>query len=208
MPLGRSTLNKLKSSLILLIFIVTACNEVKEPLPILGQKLLNDKGEEIDHTISKFRFLNQNNQMVTRSDYEGKVYIADFFFTTCKGICPQMTKQLARAQNELKGVNYRILSHTVNPEHDSTDVLLAYANKMDADLSNWDFVTGNAQTIYRMAASYKIAAVKDTTQPIPFVHSEYLVLIDKKMRIRGLYDGTDSLEVNKLIEDTKWLVKQ
>ena len=138
----------------------------------------------------------------------GKVYIADFFFTTCKTICPQMTLQLARAQKELKGEDYFILSHTVNPEYDTTAVLLSYANAMGADLTNWDFVTGDAQKIYRQAASYQVVALADTTQVIPFVHSEYLVLVDKQKRVRGLYDGTDSLEVNKLIEDTKWLIRQ
>ncbi len=202
---GNSILSKLKISL--LILLVWACGEPKQPLPIYGQKQFNEKGEEVDHTVSKFKFVNQNNELVTQEKFQGKVYIADFFFTTCKTICPEMTIQLARAQKALKGQDYRILSHTVNPEYDTTDILLAYAQKMDADLSNWDFVTGNAQKIYRQAASYQVVALEDTTQPIPFVHSEYLVLVDKKSRVRGLYDGTDTTEVNKLIEDVKWLIK-
>ena len=119
-----------------------------------------------------------------------------------------MTNQLSRVQRKLNGINFSILSHTVNPEYDTTDVLLDYAQKMGADLSNWDFVTGEAQKIYRQAATYQLTAIKDTSQPIPFVHSEFLVLVDKKNRIRGLYDGTDTTEVNNLIEDIKWLVKQ
>lgn len=202
---GNSILNKLKTSL--LILLVWACGEPKQPLPIYGQKQFNEKGKEVDHTISKFKFVNQNNELVTQEKFQDKVYIADFFFTTCKTICPEMTIQLARAQKALKGQDYRILSHTVNPEYDTTDILLAYAQKMDADLSNWDFVTGNAQKIYRQAASYQVVALEDTTQPIPFVHSEYLVLVDKKSRVRGLYDGTDTTEVNKLIEDVKWLIR-
>lgn len=206
MSLENSILSKLRNSLILLILV--ACSTPKEPLPIYGQKQLNEKGEEVDHTISKFKFINQNGKKISQKDYLGIVYITDFFFTTCPSICPQMTIQLARAQNALKGEDYKILSHTVNPQFDTTDVLLAYAQKMGADLSNWDFVTGDAQKIYKQAASYQVVALEDTTQPIPFVHSEYLVLVDKKSRVRGLYDGTDSLEVNKLIEDTKWLIKQ
>jgi len=206
MFLGNSILSRLKISVIVLILL--ACNSNREPLPVYGQKQLNEKGEEVDHTVSNFKFINQSNQSITQEKYDDKVYITDFFFTTCKTICPQMTIQLARAQKELKGEDYFILSHTVNPEFDTTTVLLSYAQQMGADLTNWDFVTGDAQKIYRQAASYQVVALADTTQVIPFVHSEYLVLVDKQRRVRGLYDGTDSLEVNKLIEDTKWLIKQ
>ena len=206
MSLGNSILNKLKISLFILVLV--ACSAPRQPLPIYGQKQINDQGEEIDHTVSKFKFINQNNKEITQEDFKGKVYITDFFFTTCKTICPQMTLQLARVQKSLKGEDYKILSHTVNPEFDTTDVLLSYAQRMNADLSNWDFVTGKAQKIYKQAASYQVIALEDTTQPIPFVHSEYLVLIDKQSRVRGLYDGTDSIEVNKLINDKKWLIKQ
>jgi len=202
---GKSILNKLRNSLIVLILI--ACGEPKQPLPVYGEKDFNEKGEEIDHAVSDFKFINQNNQFITQEKYKGQVYVADFFFTSCKTICPEMTIQLARVQKELKEEDFSILSHTVNPEFDTTDVLLAYANKMGAELSNWDFVTGDAQKIYRQAVSYQVVAIKDTTVPIPFVHSEYLVLVDKKSRVRGLYDGTDTIEVNKLIEDIKWLNK-
>ena len=157
--------------------------------------------------MSNFTFLNQNNKVVTQEKYSNQVYVVDFFFTTCKTICPKMTNQLVRVQKKLKGKEFHILSHTVNPENDTTDVLLSYANEKGANLENWDFVTGDAQKIYRQAASYQLTAIKDTAQPIPFVHSEYLVLVDKKHRIRGLYDGTDTLEVNQLIEDIEWLIQ-
>ena len=199
-------LNKLKISVI--IFTLVACNQPQKKLPVYGRKQMNDKGIDVDHTISKFSFINQSNRLVTQKDFEGKVYITDFFFTTCKTICPKMTTQLSRVQQELKGEDYRILSHTVNPSYDSSSVLLDYSKKMKADLSNWDFVTGNAQKIYKQAASYQVVAIEDTTQPIPFVHSEYLILIDKHSRVRGMYDGTDEIEVDKLINDTKWLIKQ
>ncbi|MBI35363.1 MAG: SCO family protein [Flavobacteriales bacterium] len=198
--------NKLKSSLLLLIIV--ACSSPKQPLPVYGPKQINESGEEIDYTVSDFKFVNQNNQIITLDKYKNQVYVTDFFFTTCQTICPVMTNQLSRVQRKLNGINFSILSHTVNPEYDTTDVLLDYAQKMGADLSNWDFVTGEAQKIYRQAATYQLTAIKDTSQPIPFVHSEFLVLVDKKNRIRGLYDGTDTTEVNNLIEDIKWLVKQ
>ena len=206
MSQGNWILNKLKSSL--LLFVIIACSSPKQPLPVYGQKQINNQGKEIDYTVSNFNFLNQHNQIVTQDKYSNQVYVTDFFFTTCQTICPIMTTQLVRVQKKLKGKDFSILSHTVNPEFDTTDILLDYALEMGADLSNWDFVTGDAQKIYRQAASYQLTAIKDTTQLIPFVHSEYLVLVDKKHRIRGLYDGTDTLEVNQLIEDIKWLIQQ
>lgn len=202
---GNLISSKLKSSLLLFIFF--SCNSPKSPLPIFGQKNINNKGEEIDHTISDFSFTNQDNKIITLKKYSNQVYVADFFFTTCKTICPKMTNQLVRVQKKLKGQKFFILSHTVNPKFDTTDVLLSYANRMGAELKNWDFVTGDAQKIYRQAASYQLTAIEDTSQPIPFVHSEFLVLVDKKHRIRGLYDGTDTLEVDQLIEDMKWLIQ-
>ena len=204
MSQGSWILNKLKSSIFL--FVIIACSPSRQPLPIYGEKQINSEGKEVDYTVSKFNFLNQNNQIITQEKYQNKVYVTDFFFTTCQTICPKMTNELVRVQKKLKDKDFYILSHTVNPEFDTTDILLDYALKMDAELSNWDFVTGDAQEIYKQAASYQLTAIKDTTQPIPFVHSEYLVLIDKKNRIRGFYDGTDTLEVNKLIEDIQWLI--
>tara|TARA_B100001094_G_C18103313_1_gene757005 strand:- start:59 stop:679 length:621 start_codon:yes stop_codon:yes gene_type:complete len=201
----KSILNKLRISAITLLFF--SCGAPKQPLPVLGEKQINEKGEEVYHTVSNFNFTNQNDEIITQSKFKNKVYIADFFFTTCQTICPEMTKQLTRVQRELKGKDYRILSHTVNPNYDSEKVLLDYSIKMNADLYNWDFVTGDAQKIYKQAASYQVVALKDTLAPIPFVHSQYLVLIDKKSRVRGLYDGTDTEDVNKLIKDTKWLIR-
>jgi len=206
MSQGSWILNKLKSSIFL--FVIIACSPPRQPLPIYGEKQINSEGKEVDYTVSKFNFLNQNNQIITQEKYQNKVYVTDFFFTTCQTICPKMTNELVRVQKKLKDKDFYILSHTVNPEFDTTDILLDYALKMDAELSNWDFVTGDAQEIYKQAASYQLTAIKDTTQPIPFVHSEYLVLIDKKNRIRGFYDGTDTLEVNKLIEDIQWLIQR
>ena len=205
MSLGNSILSKLKISIILLT--VFACGTPRQPLPIIGKKQINNQGEEIDHTVSQFEFINQNNEKVTQEKFKNKVYIADFFFTSCKTICPKMTDQLTRVQKELRGEDYFILSHTVNPTYDTSSVLLDYSKRMNADLYNWDFVTGDAQKIYKQAASYQVIALKDTTVPIPFVHSEYLVLVDKKSRVRGLYDGTNIQEVNQLIKDTKWLIR-
>ena len=182
--------------------------EFKEGLlPIMGNTEINN-GDTTWHTIAPFAFQNQNGQLVGDSLYQGKVYIADFFFTTCPGICPIMTKQLTRVQQALPADQVELLSFTVNPEFDTDSVLLAYANRMNADLRNWNFLTGEKDKIYQLAAtSFLVVANFDPNEEIPFVHSDRLVLIDKKGRIRGQYVGTDSLEVDQLIKDTKWLIQ-
>lgn len=200
--------SKLGISLIFVALIGCGPKPSIDPLPVYGQKDINEAGEEVDHSIPNFSFINQNGAVVTQDNFDSVVYIADFFFTTCPSICPIMTDQLARVQQELKGDPIQFISHTVNPEFDTESVLLAYANKKSADLSNWVFVTGEKRKIYRLAADYLVVANEDTTQEIEFVHSEKLLLIDKKNRIRGLYDGTDTESVNQLIEDTKWLIQQ
>lgn len=201
-------LNKLRNSLIVLMMIGCGAQPSINPLPKYGQKDLNEKGEEVDHTIPDFSFKNQNGKEITLEDYKGHTYVADYFFTTCPNICPVMTKQLTRVQKELKGEDFMLLSHTVNPEYDTEDVLLSYANAKSADLSNWNFVTGEKQKLYKQAAEYLIIAGQDTTQEIEWVHSEKLILVDMEGHIRGMYDGTDTESVNQLIIDTKWLIKQ
>lgn len=209
MFLGNSILSKLSSSLFVITVLVGCGGQPSQnPLPIFGEKDISPEGKMVDHTIPDFSFQNQNGKEITLADYKGSVFIADFFFTTCPTICPIMTDQLARVQKELKGEDYKILSHTVNPEFDTEDVLFRYANNKSADLSNWNFVTGKKYKIYRQAAEYLIVAMQDTTQEIEFVHSEKLVLIDREGRVRGSYDGTNTEAVDQLIIDTKWLIKQ
>lgn len=202
-------LKKLKSSLIiiLLLFGCTTPPSIN-PLPVYGEKDIDENGNDVDHTIHNFSFTNQNGNIVTLEKFKNTVFISDFFFTTCPSICLIMTKQLARVQKELKGEEYKIISHTVNPEYDTKNVLLEYSKQQKADLTNWDFVTGNKQSIYKQAAEYLIIAGQDTTQEIEFVHSEKLVLIDKQGRIRGLYDGTETESVDKLINDARWLIRE
>ena len=194
--------------LISLSILFVACNNPKSAkLSIYGEKDIFGE-DTIYHVIPNFAFINQNNQSVTSEDFKDTVYIADFFFTTCPGICPIMTKQLVRVQEEILKNNLpvKILSHTVDPETDSTEVLLNYAKEMGADLNIWTFVTGEKQNLYKLAESYLVVANEDPETEIHFVHSDKLVLIDTQNRIRGMYSGIDSLEVNQLIKDLKTLL--
>ena len=183
-------------------------------LPYVGPKT-----DSTYHNIPDFAFVNQFNDTINQSDYEGNIYLANFIFTTCPNICPVMTYNMRRIQQKMTQYpNFMILSHTVFPEYDTPEVLLEYANNMEADLSNWNFVTGNRSEIYSIANSYFVNVMEDSTAQGGFLHSEYFVLVDKEGRIRarnddngnniGVYDGTDDYEVGLLIDDIKVLMAE
>jgi len=146
-------------------------------------------GEE-GHQIPPFSFLNQDSVIVTNADYEGNIYIANFIFTTCPTICPTMTINMRYIQSELKIYpNIKFISHTVNPEYDTPSVLKQYAKRMRIDESNFNFATGTKDAIYDVARSYFVNASEDELAPGGFLHSEYLVIIDKEGRVRSGYSN-------------------
>ena len=161
------------------------------------------------HTVPPFRFTNQDNQTVTEVDFKGKIYVTDFFFTTCQGICPKMTKQMERVTQVFKNnPDVRFLSHTVMPETDSVPVLKAYALERAADPKQWQFVTGPKPALYFMARNgYFLTDTKGLGDIDDFVHTENFALVDKEKHLRGFYDGTDSTQVNRLIADINQLLK-
>lgn len=162
-----------------------------------------EKSDTIYHTIPPFRFVDQSGDTVTDNIFEDKIYVADFFFSTCPSICPKMMKQMGRISDTTKDKeNFMIISHTVNPSHDSVAVLAEYAKLVHADPKRWMLVTGDKKQIYDLAMDgYKLAVDEDPRAPGGFLHSELFVLVDKEKRVRGYYDGTDSSQVNKLIDD-------
>jgi protein SCO1/2 len=165
------------------------------------------KGKEVPdtlyHSIPPFKFINQDGDTITEKNYNGHFYVAVFFFTTCKGTCPKMAATLAVVQEKFRNdPSVLILSHTVNPSHDSVSVLKSYAQLVHADTKKWNFVTGTKKAIYDIAVKgYLLAAEEDTTAEGGFLHSEQLILVDKDKHIRGIYDGTSLPDVNKLVED-------
>ena len=177
-------------------------------LPYVGHQ-----SDSTFHIISDFSFVNQFNDTITNSDYQGNIYLSNFIFTTCPTICPVMTYNMRRVQQKLSNYpDFKILSHTVFPEHDTPQVLLEYANKMQADLTNWNFVTGKREDIYSIAILilsmyWKIVQLREVSS---FRH---FILVDKEGRIRarnddngnniGVYDGTNDHEVGLLIDDIK-----
>lgn len=162
------------------------------------------------HTIADFSFVNQNGKTITQKDYEGKVYVADFFFTTCGSICPKMTTNLADVQKAIiNNPKVMLLSHTVFPETDSIPVLKAYAKKHGVIDSKWNLVTGDKKEIYTMARkSYLAVKLGKPEELYDMVHTENFVLVDQKRRVRGFYDGTKKEDMQRLITDINYLCSE
>ncbi len=206
----------MKLKLILKIFLIYSlvfyfgCSQKKSSvlLPIYGEKKII-VGDTVYHQIASFNLTNQIGQVVNQNTTKNKIYIANFFFATCQSICPMMSNQLQEVQKAfLADDSVLILSHSVNPLHDTVAVLNNYADTYGAKTNKWHLLTGNKKQIYDLAkTSYLVNAFEDDGSPEGFLHSELFLLIDKKARIRGMYDGTNTAEVKKLIEDVK-LLKQ
>ncbi|RKS94733.1 protein SCO1/2 [Flavobacterium limicola] len=162
------------------------------------------------HTIADFSFINQNGKTITQKDYEGKIYVADFFFTTCGSICPKMTTNLSDIQKAFaNNPKVKLLSHTVFPETDSVPVLKAYAKKHHVDNNKWNLVTGDKKEIYTMARkSYLAVKLGKPSELYDMVHTENFVLVDTKKRVRGFYDGTNKEDMKRLIEDITFLANE
>ena len=162
------------------------------------------------HKIDDFSLVNQNNEIITNETYKGKIYIADFFFTTCPGICPIMKENMIVLQDEfINDDDVLLLSHTVTPEIDSVHVLKKYSQEQGVIDSKWNMVTGDKKQIYDLARkSYLVAEDIESPKQYDMIHTENFVLVDSKRRIRGFYDGTDNDVMDNLISDIKILKKE
>ncbi|MDC7995096.1 SCO family protein [Altibacter sp. HG106] len=154
------------------------------------------------HTIAPFSLTNQNGETITEAHYEGKIYVADFFFTTCQTICPIMTDHMAKIQKELQNDSeVLLLSHTVTPEIDTVAQLKRYAQKKGVNDAKWNLVTGDKKQIYDLARKSYLAAKDVPYSEYDLIHTENFVLVDRQKRIRGFYDGTDPEAIDALLED-------
>lgn len=181
-------------------------------LQVMGDKEVRAPGDTIFHTVNPFKFVNQLGDTISDKTVEGKNYVVEYFFTTCKSICPIMNKNMEKVAKKIKGdEGFKILSHTVKPEEDSVPQLMNYAKNHGADNSQWYFLTGDKKELYDMAR-YSYLLNTDTTiqQNIQddFIHTQYFALIDKNKRIRGFYDGTSDMEVANLLRDIDLLRKE
>ncbi len=168
--------------------------------------------------VKEFSFIDQNGKVFTEREVEGKVYVAEYFFTTCKGICPKMNLNMKKVYEQFKDESeFAIVSHTCMPETDSVPLLKTYEKKMigavnhQQKTSNWFFVTGNKDSLYGLSReSYLLDNQKNNNENIAdqFIHTQFFAVVDKQRRVRGIYDGLKQEEVEKLINDIKGLLKE
>lgn len=200
------------STIILALFY--SALKPKKVLPIYQPSMVNY--ELVDstlqhvkkyHKIAPFSFENQNGKTITQDDYEGKIYIADFFFTTCPTICPKMTANMGSIQEEiLNDSTVMLLSYSVTPKIDSVPQLKKYAIEKGVNDEKWNLLTGNKKEIYTMARkSYLVVKEDGDGGPYDMIHTENFILVDPKKRIRGFYDGTDTLAMRELLIDLEIL---
>jgi protein SCO1/2 len=197
------------SKIVFVFLVVLGCQQEKK-LPFLGPKEVREQGDTLYHKIPDFKFLNQDSLWVSQKNMAGKIYVADFFFTTCPTICPKMKTQLLRIYDKFaEDDRVRILSHTIDPEYDGVRVLKEYAKKLNINSPRWNLVTGKKSDIYRLGEkSYMVTAQEDANEEGGFVHSGAFILVDKNRHVRGIYDGTKEEDVNHLIEDMTLLLKE
>ena len=202
---------------IIIIAIIYNTLNVYQPLPIYQPAMVST--ELVDstiqhqkkyHKIADFSLTNQNGKTITQNNYKNKIYVADFFFTTCQTICPIMTNHMVEIQKEIvNDPDVMLLSHSVTPEIDTVAQLKRYAEEKGVNDKKWNLVTGNKKEIYKLARKSYLA-VKDNGDGGPFdmVHTENFMLIDKKRQIRGFYDGTNPKDIDRLLEDIRILKEE
>jgi protein SCO1/2 len=191
-------------------FLLAGCTAKKEEkLPVLGERVVEGK-DTVYHVIPNFNFTDQDSTAVTNETFKGKIYVADFFFTSCRTICPIMKTQMLRVYDSIQHYpDVLLLSHTIDPEYDTVALLHDFAKRLDVKSDKWHFVTGVKDSIYHVAQTgYFATAMEDKSEPDGFIHSGAFLLIDKERRIRGKYDGTKDEDVNRLLADIGRLRKE
>jgi protein SCO1/2 len=186
---------------------LACCTKSSEPpLPIYGEREVVGK-DTVYHKIADFKFLDQDSAEISNATFSGKIYVADFFFTSCRTICPIMKTQMLRVYDSIQNrPDVLLLSHTIDPEYDTVGLLHDYAERLGVTSAKWHFVTGNKDDIYKIAqTSYFSTALEDNSEADGFIHSGAFLLIDKQRRIRGKYDGTKEEDVNRLLADIQRL---
>jgi protein SCO1 len=197
-------------------FLLNACSEPSaypSGLPVIGFKQLVEKEvngkkiiDSIEHVIPPFTFVNQDSNTITEKTVTGKVFLADFFFTSCPTICPKVKKNMKSVYNEFKDRDdFLILSHSIDVKYDTVGRLAWYASKFNISSDTWHLLTGNKDDIYKMSYEYYITALEAEDAPGGFDHSGYIALVDKNRKIRGMYDGTDKEKMKDLIRDINLL---
>nr|WP_294875058.1 SCO family protein [uncultured Pedobacter sp.] len=200
---------------IISLFALGCKKEVKR-LPFIqmeiSEKVVDGKTvtDTAFRTIPSFKLLNQDSTVVTQKDFDGTIYVADFFFTSCPTICPIMHRNLFKIYKKYEGnPEVKLASHTIDVKYDTPSRMKAYADKLGVKGTQWEYLWGSRDEIYTLAErNYLAAAQEDKAAPGGFVHGGYLTLVDKEKRIRGVYDGTDDADVKKLLGDMDILLAE
>lgn len=208
-------------SAIIVAYVMTLDQQSVKTLPVIQPR--DVKKEMVDpellkvgmgHRICDFSLLNQYGATITLEQLKGKVFVAEYFFTTCGTICPKMTEQMTRVQERFRGnEEVKILSFTVNPDYDTVQVLYEYAQKYGAEKQQWHFLTGSKEELYGLARKSFFVLKPAEAMNLgdagsDFIHTNNFVLVDQELRIRGYYDGTSISEVNELMEDMELLISK
>jgi protein SCO1/2 len=206
---------------IIISYTIRTSNDSKKILPVFNpvdmrEEMVDSSIQRVGygHIIGDFAFLNQDGNTITQEDVKGKVFVAEYFFTTCGTICPRMNKQMQRVQKEFaKNPNVKILSFTVMPEVDTVEQMKRYATQHKAITGQWHFLTGEKKDLYSLARKSFFVLKPAEAENLgdagsDFIHTNNFVLVDKGMQIRGYYDGTSAKDVSVLLEDIKLLLEE
>jgi protein SCO1/2 len=207
--------------LLFIALAVISLQSCKSPsdskLPILGnrepiERTVDGKTvvDTIYQTIPPFSYLNQDSVLVTDKDFDGKIYVSDFFFTSCNTICPIMHRNMLDVYKKFKdNPKVKFLSHSIDIKYDLPSRLKTYATKLGVEGNQWEFVHGSRDSIFNIAAkSYLVSAFEDSSDPQGLVHQGWFILIDTKKQLRGAYDGTKADQVKQLMEDMDKLLRE
>jgi len=206
--------------LVLIVVLIQSCDnteKVTRVLPIYGEREVDYRevdgktvADTVFHRVPEFRYLNQDSVWVDQDKVKGRVYVADFFFTTCPSICPKMTTQLKRLQILTKDIpELHFLSFSIDPEKDQPEALRKYIEEYGVSKENWDFLTGDEEETHELGVKgYMVHAKSDENAPGGFAHSPSFVLVDREGLIRGIYDGTSTEDVDQLNKDIRRLLKE
>ncbi|MFZ4101934.1 MAG: SCO family protein [Sphingobacterium thalpophilum] len=210
-------MKKLLNFALISIVLQSCSNQSDFKLPILGnrepvERMVDGKTvvDTIYQTIQPFSYFNQDSILVTEKDFDGKIYIADFFFTSCNTICPIMHRNMLDVYKKFKdNPKVKFLSHSIDIKYDLPSRLKIYATKLGVEGNQWEFVHGSRDSIFNIAAkNYLVSAFEDSTDPQGLVHQGWFILVDTKKQLRGAYDGTKADQVKQLIEDMDKLLRE
>lgn len=190
------------------LFIYAGCINDHKSLPYLGnQEIIN--GDTIKHIVPDYLLTDQDSQQIRLSGMGDKIYIADFFFTSCPSICPKVQKQMLRIYDKYKDDNrVMLLSHTIDQRHDSVSVLNRYAHNLGVNTEKWKFLTAEKDSIFYLADQYFVSVVDDPSAPKGFDHSGRIILLDKERHVRGFCEGTDPNSVTKFFTTVDQLLSE